>query len=67
MGDDILENRDNILKIMELLQFPVEVPGVELKVVADFKMLVLLLGINSCGARHNCVFCEVSVSCQRSF
>ena len=37
-----MENRDNIMKIMEMLQFPIEIPGVELKVVADLKMLVLL-------------------------
>ena len=59
MGDSIDENRDNVLQIMELLQFPLDLPGIELKVVADFKMLVILVGLNSCGARHPCIFCEV--------
>ena len=62
MGDEIPENRENVMKIMNRLQFPIDIPGFEVKIVADIKLLVILLGLNTCGGVHNCVFCEVNIN-----
>ena len=57
MGEGILENRFNLLKIIERLGFPLQMPGLEVRVCADLKLSTILTGIHSCTARHNCIYC----------
>ena len=56
---DILENRENVMKLLDLLNFPLQLDGVNIKMVADIKLLNVLIGIHGTGCRYNCPFCEV--------
>ena len=39
---DILENRENVMKLLDLLNFPLQLDGVNIKMVADIKLLNVL-------------------------
>ena len=49
-------------KLLELLQFPLQLEGVEIKVVVDIKLLVVLIGLHGTSCRYNCPYCEVYLS-----
>ena len=58
---EIVENRENVEKILELLKFPLQLEGVRVKVVVDIKLLVVLTGLHGTGCRYNCPWCEVFI------
>ena len=49
-GDHMEETRTNIEKILCLLQFPIQIDGVIVKVAADLKLSSMLVGLigNQC-------------------
>ena len=49
-------------KLLQLLQFPLHLEGVEIKVVVDIKLLVVLIGLHGTSCRYNCPYCEVYLS-----
>ena len=59
MGQGIVENQYNVFKILELLGFPMEIDGIDIKVTAvDLKLSAILTGIQSCNSCHSCIYCQ---------
>ena len=58
MADGIYENRHNILKIFEIMGFPMDM-DMEIRVTADLKLSSILTGLHGTSARHCCIYCEV--------
>ena len=58
-GDGVEENRANIEKVLCLLQFPIKIDGVIIKVASDLKLASMLVGLNGTQCRHCCIFCQV--------
>ena len=59
MADGVVENRNNVFKILgEILGFPLQIDGFEIKVSADLKLSCILTGLHACNARHGCIYCE---------
>ena len=59
-GDYVEELRTNLEKILFLLQFPIQVDGVTVKIAADLKLSSMLVGLNGNQCRHCCIYCEVN-------
>ena len=59
MSDGIHENRENLIKIIELLGLPMDINGFEIRVSADLKLSSILTGLHGNNARHCCIYCEV--------
>ena len=57
MVDNVPETYENLVLIFEALQFPLDFGDV--KIVADLKLLHLLLGLHGCKSIHACPYCEV--------
>ena len=59
-ADKIEENRANVETILNLLGFPLKFDeDVELKLVADFKLLSYIVGLQHVSSRHCCPYCQV--------
>ena len=58
-GDGVEESRTNIEKVLCLLQFPIKIDGVIIKIAADLKLTSMLVGLNGTQCRHCCIFCQV--------
>ena len=61
MASGVVESYANMRKIFGVLGFPVQVSS--MKFVSDFKLLNLVLGLQSCSSTHSCPYSE----CWREF
>ena len=59
-ADQIEESQENVEIILNLSGFPLEfVEDIELKIVADFKLLSFIVGLHNVNSRHCCPYCQV--------